>query len=651
LIAIDLEKLKRATGIEGFEMKGNFDLHLLSKGDFLQAQNPKKSTPDTIITSIPSFELRSAIKNGYFKNNSTSQAIKNISFDIKANCPDHDYKNTNLSVRSLNVSYLNNYIKGFIDYYGGKQTKVDANLKGRIKLSSLEKIYPVDSLDLAGDLNIDLISKGKIDIDKKVFPATQASIKLSNGLVKTKYYPRPVEKINIDAIVKSRDGSIKNTSVFIKPLSFYFEGQPFEIKASLNNFDNLRYDVSVKGLADLGHLSRVFAVDDLDYSGYIKANLWMRGNEQDVKLGHYNKLYNSGTLSFGDIEVNSKYFPLPFHVNEGKFHFKNDTLMLDATSMKYGRSDLMINGHIDNVFNYYFENDAINGQFELGSKLLDLNQFMSAPETTATSSASSSGNAATTQTGVIVVPPNLNIGLKAIANKVIFSNLTLTDAKADFSVHAGVLKMNQSGFTLIGAPVVMEATYYSMRPTKAYFEYHINAKSFDIKRAYNEIQIFREMVTSAATAQGVVSLDYSLKGKLDAGMSPVYPSLEGGGTLSVHKAKIKGFKLFTAISKASEKDSLNNPDLSNVEIKTTIKNNIITLKPVKMRIAGFRPKIQGQTSFDGKLNLKFRLGLPPLGIIGIPFNITGTQSKPIVKLGRGKNNEPLTETSDEEAEE
>ncbi|MFN5334298.1 MAG: hypothetical protein ACK5BV_03820 [Bacteroidota bacterium] len=134
-------------------------------------------------------------------------------------------------------------------------------------------------------------------------------------------------------------------------------------------------------------------------------------------------------------------------------------------------------------------------------------------------------------------------------------------------------------------------------------------------------------------------------------MNPVYPSLEGEGTLSVHKAKIKGFKLFTAVSKVAEKDSLNNPDVSNVEIKTSIKNNIITLKPVKMRIAGFRPKIQGQTSFDGKLNLKFRLGLPPLGIIGIPFNITGTQDKPIVKMGRGKNNEPITETSDEDAEE
>ncbi|MFN9710812.1 MAG: hypothetical protein ACK55K_05325, partial [Bacteroidota bacterium] len=292
-------------------------------------------------------------------------------------------------------------------------------------------------------------------------------------------------------------------------------------------------------------------MEDLDYTGYIKANVAMRGIERDVKVGNYKKLYNTGTLELRDIEVNSKYFPLPFHVNEGKFHFNHDTLLIDAITMKYGKSDLMLNGHIDNILNYYFENDAINGQFNLKSKLLDLNQFMSASETNTSNSAVGTGAnnsavpTAPVNPGVIIVPSNLNIGLQAEVQNVIFSNLTLTDAKADLSINTGILKMNHAGFTLIDAPVSMEATYYSITPKRAYFDYHINAKSFDIKRAYKEISIFREMVTSAATAQGIISLDYSLKGKLNAGMSPIYPSLEGEGTLSILKAKIKGFKLFT----------------------------------------------------------------------------------------------------------
>jgi AsmA protein len=63
-----------------------------------------------------------------------------------------------------------------------------------------------------------------------------------------------------------------------------------------------------------------------------------------------------------------------------------------------------------------------------------------------------------------------------------------------------------------------------------------------------------------------------------------------------------------------------------------------------MRFAGFRPRFEGQVDFDGNLNLKFRLGLPPLGIFGIPMTITGTQDKPIIKLG--KQGQELKEEAD-----
>ncbi len=45
--------------------------------------------------------------------------------------------------------------------------------------------------------------------------------------------------------------------------------------------------------------------------------------------------------------------------------------------------------------------------------------------------------------------------------------------------------------------------------------------------------MFREMASSAAGVQGVVGLDYTLAGRLDQNMSAVYPSLKGGGVLSL----------------------------------------------------------------------------------------------------------------------
>ena len=40
-----------------------------------------------------------------------------------------------------------------------------------------------------------------------------------------------------------------------------------------------------------------------------------------------------------------------------------------------------------------------------------------------------------------------------------------------------------------------------------------------------------------------------------------------------------------------------------------------------MRVFGFRPRIEGQASLDGKLNLRFRLGLPPLGGFAAKFQV------------------------------
>jgi len=96
------------------------------------------------------------------------------------------------------------------------------------------------------------------------------------------------------------------------------------------------------------------------------------------------------------------------------------------------------------------------------------------------------------------------------------------------------------------------------------------------------------------------------------------------------------------VSSKTGKDAVRDPDVSKVDIKTKIKNNIMTVDRFKFKVAGFRPRIEGTTSLDGKLNLKMRLGLPPLGIIGIPLTITGTQDAPKVKLGR--KTEDLEET-------
>ena len=130
-------------------------------------------------------------------------------------------------------------------------------------------------------------------------------------------------------------------------------------------------------------------------------------------------------------------------------------------------------------------------------------------------------------------------------------------------------------------------------------------------------------------------------------MYPIYPSLKGGGVLSVKNVKMKSFKLMNAVSSATDKTEIKDPDLSKINIKSSIANNIITIERVKLKVKGFRPRFEGQYSFDGKMNLTGRLGLPPFGIIGIPFTVTGTQENPQVHLRRNRETDKIEETTEE----
>nr|MBP7471251.1 hypothetical protein [Flavobacterium sp.] len=407
------------------------------------------------------------------------------------------------------------------------------------------------------------------------------------------------------------------------------------------------YDIKAKGTLDISKIYKVFSQKGLDVDGSVKAYLALKGKQSDAEKGNYSKLNNKGTLELRNILITTEYLPKKFLIKEGIFKINQDKISFKNFLAAYGQSDFRLNGYLQNVFNFVTtKTGVLRGAFTLNSTYVNADEFMSKTTINATTNTPNTEVKPTTveETGVIVIPSNLDLKFQANAQKVDFNELKLKEAKGTMNMKKGVLTMQNTGFNLIGCTVDMNAKYQATTPKNAIFEYNIKASDFDIKRAYNEIKIFREMASAAEKAQGTISLEYKLKGRLNANMEPVYPSLVGNGVVSVKDVKMHGMKMFGAVAKKTDKGEMKNPELSKVEIKSSIKNNIITLERFKFKFAGFRPRIEGTTSLDGKLNIKMRLGLPPLGILGIPMTITGNKDNPKVKIGR--QSEDLEETKD-----
>lgn len=641
---MDLEKWSQATGIPGLHLKGQLAANVLADGPYAKTVVYKglRKVRDTVIASIPNLNVQASLQNGYFRLDRLPQGIDKVHFDLKALCTDHKIEHIHLAVDNINAEALNNYIRGYVHVSNGLYPYIDASLHSILNLGDVQKFYPMDSLKLAGKMNVNATVKGKLVLAKRILPVSTVKIWLNDGSVQTKYYPHPLQNVQVDATIVSTSTRMRSLKVHLKPVSFTFEGQPFMLKADLNNFDNLKYDVTSKGTFDIGRIYKIFSQKGLGVTGKIRTDLALRGLQSDAVAGRYSRLHNSGSLRVEDIKLTSEMFPKALLIDNGLFRFNQDKMWFDRFNAHYGKSAIQLNGFLTNVIGYATaKNQPLKGQFAFTSPYVLADELMVFGD-----NAGNTKSAKNTASGVIVVPNNLDLALMADAKKIMFKGLLIKDFKGAMHIGSNNIMLDSVLFQVIDAPVAMKATYTSISPSKATFDYHISAKEFDIHKAYEKIDMVKDMMTSAKNVQGIVGLDYQLSGRLNKDMYPVMPSLIGQGTLSVKKVKLKGFKLFNEISKSANKDKMKDPDLSEIAIKSTIKNNILTIERTKMKIALLRPRFEGQVSLDGRLNIFGRIGLPPFGIFGIPFSVTGTQANPKVKLKRGKDSDKLDEEKD-----
>ncbi|WP_298155765.1 AsmA-like C-terminal region-containing protein [Flavobacterium sp.] len=625
------------TWLDKTDVKGKIDLKLAFKGNYNAAANQN-----------PTLSFGMKIDEGYIQYNKAPFPASDIRMNFLAVLPSMDTDRLRVRLDSLHFNLGKDALHAYVDISGLSKPRIKASVKAGMDLEKLDQALGLSTIDLKGRLDADVVSNGVYDPDKKTFPVTKGKVLLRNGYLKTSYYPNPITDINLDLNALNTTGSYQSTTVSIKPAAFTFEGKPFSVDASFTDFNDVAYDIKAKGTIDVGRIYKVFSQQGIDVTGFIKADLHLKGKQSYATNGQYAKLDNSGTLLIRNIKATSDQFPKPFRISEGAFTFTREKMNFDKFLANYGQSDFNVNGHLINAINYFFaKNATLHGNFSVKSNLVNVNEFMAlAPaEKAQTDPSVKSAEAKNpTQSGVVLLPENLDVSLTANAKQVVYDKLNIQDLNGTVGISKGKFTMRNAGFELIGCRVAIDATYDDVSPVKAGFDVRLRARDFDVKRAYNEIQLFHDLVTAADKAEGIISLDYRLNGTLDGNMAPIYPSLLGEGTLSLRKVKIKGLRMFTVISKKTGSDGVDNPDLTRVDIRTSIKDNVIYVHRTRMGVALFRLRFEGKTNFDGQLNLKMRLGLPPFGVIGIPFTITGTQDNPKIKIFSKKTEE--TESTD-----
>jgi AsmA protein len=614
------------TWLDETEISGRSDLLFTFKGNYNVAKKQK-----------PNLAFNLKIDKGAINYQNAPVPLTDFNMDLNALLPELDPEKLIINLRTLKFKVgEKDYFNAYLRSKGLSEMTVDASVKGALDLAVIDAAIGLNTIDLRGILKTDIKAKGLFSASKKLFPKTIGGISLRQGWLKTEYYPNPITDITFVANVLNKAGTFQDLIVAVAPASFVFEGNPMYVNATLSDFGDLAYNAKIKGELNVGRIYQVFSQKGLDVTGYAKADLSLKGRQSYATTGQYDKLDNRGTLLLRNIKATSELFPKAFFIKQGNFRFQNEKMWFEKFYASYGKSDFDINGYLLNTINYFLESHGtLNGSFNMKSKLINVDEFMALEKgenKDRNLEVEYAKEDHPKMSGVVIIPKNLNVALTANADKVEYNGLVLNKLSGKVGIAKGGFFLENTTFNIIDCILGVNASYKDETPTTAHFNAHFTAKDFSVQRAYKEIPMFHDMVTAAEKAQGIISVDYNVKGDLNGNMGPIYESLEGGGTINLRDVQVKGLKLFDGISSQTGQKGLNNPDMKGIEIKSTIDNNLIHIEPFTFSVASFRPTIKGTTSFDGLLDLRMRLGLPPGGLVGFPIVITGTHEDPKIKI-------------------
>lgn len=564
--------------------------------------------------SMPAFKMELGTQNAMFQYPDLPTAVTNIDVDLLVETEEgNNLDNTVVNLETFHAQMGNNPIDAKFLMRGLDKPYIEAMAKAELDLGELNRMFPMDSLSMKGNFDIDLNAKGTYDSITNTIPQINLAMGMQNGYVKSGEYP-PLENINFTSSVVNESGNMAQTVVRLNDFDMQMAGEPFSANMVLTNLDNYTWDLNVDGAIDLEELMHIYPMEGMELAGRITANISSQGKMSDVEAENYQALQTSGSMEINGFSYVGEDFPQGFTISNAKGEFNPQRITLSNFDGAAGSTDLRMNGYLANYIAYIFgENQVLKGEMALKSGKMNLNEFMT--EDTEEVPA----DTAEAALEVVEVPKDIDFVFTSSIAEVIYDDLTLNNFKGNLIVRDGVLRMDQLGFNTLGGQFAMSGSYDTRDMEKPAFDFNLDINDLAISKAYESFNTVQALAPVAEKMEGDFSTDFQIAGLLLPDMSPDMNTLDGKGIISIADAALKDSKLVGAITKVSKLNNTDGITLNDVKVRAEVKNGRVFVEPFDVNIGNFKTTLAGSNGIDGSVDYIAKMNIPA-GAVGSAVN-------------------------------
>ncbi len=460
----------------------------------------------------------------------------------------------------------------------------------------------LDKINTSGDFTVSGFAKGKYT--ETTIPTFELLIASNNASFKYPDLPKSVENIVIDTKIKNETGQLNDTYVNIDMLSFKIDQDAFMAKANIKNIsENALVDAALKGTINLANVTKAYPVKlDKPLSGILKADITTNFDMQSVEKEQYQNIKNAGTLdltNFNYTDDNGKGMTIELAIVE----FNPSRLNLKQFKAKTGKSDIQVNGVLDNFYGYLFNNQNLKGDFNLFSNQLAVSDFMT------TSEPSKEGEK---PSEAMKIPAFLDCTLTAKANTVLYDNLSLKDVSGKIIIKDEKATLENVKTSIFGGQIGMNGSV-STKSNVPTFVMDLNMNQVNISETFTQLDMMKSIAPIANVINGKLNSTITVAGNLDAKeMTPDLKSITGDILAQLLSTTVNSSNstLLQALDSQVSFIDLQKLNLNDLKTNLSFENGKVNVKPFDIKYQDIALTVGGTHGFDQTMNYNLKFDVP-----------------------------------------
>lgn len=555
-------------------------------------------------TLLPAFALKLAIEQGRIRYKDLPKPIEGLEVRLVVESPAATLESLQVALDTFSLRAGGTSLRAQYRSRGLSVMQLDLNAQGKGNLSEFASALPL-GYEARGAFELDLKAQGTYA--EKKLPSVQGYLRLREGYLKAADFPTPVEALEIDFAAQSPQGLPAQTTAELKRLSARVAGEPIEMSLRLQNLDALNYTFAAKGAADLGTWTRIFPIDSTELTGKITFDLATQGSRDALEKQDYNRLPTQGSLTVQNLSYKSPDLPQGLTIQRATLSFTPQYAALTGYRGTLGRSDIALEGRLQNYLGYALRDGKITGALTLSSQTLDLNEWMSS-DTAADSSAPASDTTSTME--VVVVPANVDFTFQAAIGQLLYEKMVFRNAQGRIIVRDQAVRLEGFSMEGFGGTFAIAGSYLAPDKNNARWDMQFKLQQVRIEELASHFTTMRRLAPIVSSAQGQINLDFSASSRLKPDMMPDLATLSGAGLAQVLQVMVQGSPSVAALAGAAKLSQIDPLRILNALIRFKVQNGELQVEPFSFSAGEYKMEIGGVTRLDQSIAYAVSMEVP-----------------------------------------